>query len=72
MKKILYVLSFILDMVLLPISILLSFIAAIIYYVKYKDELELKIIDSIKLTKAFIQCQISEGMNTHKERILGI
>lgn len=75
--KVLYLLSFILDMILLPIVLLITFITTIVCYVKDIITGDIKIFnwklkDYIEQSIVFTKTYISNGLNVHKKRILGV
>lgn len=69
--KVLYLLSFILDMILLPIVLLITFITTIVCYVKDIITGDIKR-DYIEQSIVFTKTYISNGLNVHKKRILGV
>lgn len=75
--KVLYLLSFILDMILLPIVLLITFITTIVCYVKDIITGDIKIFnwklkDYIEQSIVFTKTYISNGLNVNKKRILGV
>ncbi len=77
MKKIIYILSFMLDMVLLPLVILISLLGTLICWIKDIITKDNKIYgwtfnDYIKGCIEFIEIKIFSGMQIHRKRILGI
>lgn len=75
--KVLYILSFILDMLLLPFITLIAFITTIVFYVKDVITGDIKIFewrfkDYIMQFVEFVKSKVNQGLYIHKNRILGL